>query len=196
MDEARNTFLSAGGRGNIRMELPPDLPLVMADRRRIVQVLNNLLSNAARHSPDGGDQGERHNGGYPYRDIGHRRGQGHLGREPSAPVPEILQARHEDWGGAPDFCLREARGTHPCRERRARPDVHASLRRSRCRSLRAVPSVALGARRAASTRPRILTVDDDPHTLRYVRYVLSKAGFATVMTADPHDVSRLEGGRA
>ena len=24
----------------------------MADRRRIVQVLNNLLSNAARHSPD------------------------------------------------------------------------------------------------------------------------------------------------
>ena len=29
-----------------------DLPLVMADRRRIGQVLGNLLTNAARHSPE------------------------------------------------------------------------------------------------------------------------------------------------
>ena len=35
------------------MELADDLPLVMADRRRIVQVLSNLLSNAASYSPDG-----------------------------------------------------------------------------------------------------------------------------------------------
>ena len=51
VDDARNTFLSSGGRENIRIELPPDLPYVMADGRRIVQVLGNLLSNAARHSP-------------------------------------------------------------------------------------------------------------------------------------------------
>ena len=38
------------GLGQFR--LPPDLPLVMADRRRVVQVLNNLLSNAVRQSPD------------------------------------------------------------------------------------------------------------------------------------------------
>ena len=30
----------------------PTCPLVMADRRRIVQVIGNLLSNAARHSPE------------------------------------------------------------------------------------------------------------------------------------------------
>ena len=52
LDEAKNTFMSAGGRNNVRIELPPDLPLVMADRRRIVQVLSNLLANAARHSPE------------------------------------------------------------------------------------------------------------------------------------------------
>ena len=52
VDEARNTFLNAGGKKNVRIELLPDLPLVMADRRRIVQVLSNLLTNAARHSPD------------------------------------------------------------------------------------------------------------------------------------------------
>ena len=53
VDRARNTFLSGGNRRDIRLDLPPDLPRVMADRRRIVQVLGNLLSNAARHSPAG-----------------------------------------------------------------------------------------------------------------------------------------------
>ena len=53
VDEARNRFLSAGGGSNLKVDLPPDLPLVMADRRRIVQVLGNLLSNAARYSPEG-----------------------------------------------------------------------------------------------------------------------------------------------
>ena len=51
VDRARNTFLSGGGRHAVRIDLPPGLPRVMADRRRVVQVLNNLLANAARHSP-------------------------------------------------------------------------------------------------------------------------------------------------
>ena len=52
VDQARNTFLGGGGRSNLDLDLPPDLPMVMADKRRIVQVLGNLLSNAARHSPE------------------------------------------------------------------------------------------------------------------------------------------------
>ena len=50
VDEARSRFQSGGGRNNLRIDLSPDLPLVMADGRRIIQVLSNLLSNAARHS--------------------------------------------------------------------------------------------------------------------------------------------------
>ena len=50
VDRARSTFLSGGGRDNIQIDLPPDLPRVMADRRRFIQVLGNLLSNAASHS--------------------------------------------------------------------------------------------------------------------------------------------------
>ena len=52
VDSARNTFLSGGARHTLYIDLPPDLPPVMADRRRIAQVLNNLLANAARHSPE------------------------------------------------------------------------------------------------------------------------------------------------
>ncbi|MCY3576137.1 MAG: ATP-binding protein, partial [bacterium] len=50
VDEARNVFLSTGGREHIRIDLPSDLPLVMADQRRMVQVFINLLTNAARNS--------------------------------------------------------------------------------------------------------------------------------------------------
>ena len=52
VDRARNTFLSGGGRHSVLIDLPPDLPRALADRRRIVQVLNNLVSNASRHAPE------------------------------------------------------------------------------------------------------------------------------------------------
>ncbi|MXY79050.1 MAG: GAF domain-containing protein, partial [Chloroflexi bacterium] len=52
VDRARNNFLSGGGRGALTIDLARDLPLVMADRRRIVQVIGNLLANAAQHSPE------------------------------------------------------------------------------------------------------------------------------------------------
>ena len=52
VDQARTTFLSGGDRHTLLIDLPPDLPRVLADRDRIVQVLNNLFSNTSRHSPE------------------------------------------------------------------------------------------------------------------------------------------------
>ena len=49
VEQARNTFLK---RHTVQIDLPPDLPRVLADRRRIVQVLNNLFSNASGYSPE------------------------------------------------------------------------------------------------------------------------------------------------
>ena len=40
-------------------------------------------------------------------------------------------------------------------------------------------------------RPRVLCVDDDPQTLRYVRDALTKADYTPVVTGDPEEVSRL-----
>ncbi len=45
----------AADRGvTLALDLPPELPAVSADRRRISQVLGNLLTNALRHTPEGG----------------------------------------------------------------------------------------------------------------------------------------------
>ena len=52
VERARAAFAGRGGRHSVVVDLPPDLPAVMADGRRVVQVLDNLLANAARHSPE------------------------------------------------------------------------------------------------------------------------------------------------
>ena len=43
---------AAPGRALVLVDVPTGLPRVLADRRRVVQVLNNLFANAARHAPE------------------------------------------------------------------------------------------------------------------------------------------------
>ena len=49
VDQARTTFLSGGDRHTLLIDLPPDLPRVLAEG--LVQVLNNLFSNAGETFP-------------------------------------------------------------------------------------------------------------------------------------------------
>jgi signal transduction histidine kinase len=45
----------ASDRGvTLTLDLPPELPTIMADWHRVTQVLGNLLTNALRHTPEGG----------------------------------------------------------------------------------------------------------------------------------------------
>jgi len=54
-DAQVNFSPQAADRGvTLSLDLPPELPKVMADQRRIGQVLGNLLTNALRHTPSGG----------------------------------------------------------------------------------------------------------------------------------------------
>ena len=50
VDDARMAFIRQGARNPIDVKLEPNLPQITGDRKRIVQVLNNLLSNASKYS--------------------------------------------------------------------------------------------------------------------------------------------------
>ena len=203
VDEARSRFQSGGGRSNLVIDLPPDLPRVMADRRRIVQALSNLLSNAAHHS----------NELSPIR------------------VAAVLDGVHVAFSVADDGVgVPAERLPHLFRkfsrldgEERGRAIAGSGLGLAICKGIveahggriRAesdglglgsrftftVPAVEEAVtlpprpsrRRRSKTaeRPRVLCVDDDPQTLRYVRDALTKAGYTPVVTGDPEEVSRL-----
>ena len=141
VDEARSAFQNGGGRSDLHIDIPPDLPRVMADRRRIVQVLSNLLSNAARHSERAVPHpGDRRAGRRPRRLLGGGRRRGRARRAAAAPVPQVLAARRRGAGTGdrrvgPGPChLQGHRGgprrPHPGRERRAGPGKPVHLHRS------------------------------------------------------------------
>ena len=52
VEQAREAFQREGLAKNIKTELAPDLPRVMADRQRIFQVLDSFLKAAVEHSPE------------------------------------------------------------------------------------------------------------------------------------------------
>ena len=203
VDEARSRFQSGGGRANLVIDLPPDLPRVMADRRRIVQALGNLLSNAARHS----------NALSPIRVAAARDGV-HVAFSvaddgvgvPAERLPHLFrkfsrldgEERGREIGGS-GLGLAICKGIVEAHGGRIRAESDGLGLGSRFTfTVPAVEeAVALppprSRRRRTKTRewPRILCVDDDPQTLRYVRDALTKAGYAPVVTGDPEEVPRL-----
>ena len=92
MDEAGARFRSGDASNPLETVLDEDLPLVMADRRRIVQVLSNLLANAASYSPEGSPivlSAER-DGVYVAVSVAGR-GQGLFRGDASGAFPQVLQ---------------------------------------------------------------------------------------------------------
>ena len=51
-DQAKTMFTSDESENPVLIDIPLHLPWVLADQQRIVQVVGNLLNNAARHSPE------------------------------------------------------------------------------------------------------------------------------------------------
>ena len=203
VDQARNAFVRSGGRDTIEIDLAPELPRVMADPRRIVEVLNNLLTNAAKYSqatspirvtavPDNvhvaiavADEGR----GVPaeqlpylfekfsrINDVGGEREIGGAGLG-LAICKGIVEAHGGRIWAESDGPGRGTTLTFTL------PMVDESVRASAQRSPLAAP-----ARQAANARTRVLAVDDDPQTLRYVRDALTKGGYTTIVTADPAEV--------
>ena len=205
VDEARNTFLSGGGRHPVAIDIPPDLPLAFADRQRIVQVLSNLFSNAARHAPQSSairvdavregdyialsvsDEGP----GIPAERLPH------LFRKRVRPS----ESRDGTTMGRTGLGLMICRGlveAHGGRIRAESGGIGIGARftftipavRGRPRAT-VSPRPADGAFADGGEKPRVLVVDDDPHTLRLVRDALRVAGFDAIVTGSPSGLSEI-----
>ena len=205
VDEARNTFLSAGGRRNIRINLPPDLPLVMADRRRIAQVVTNLLTNASRNSPETSTIRVEAR----LRDVSVAVSVTDNGRGlPADQMPHLFakftrsdgsdQGRDLGLGLAICKGIVEAHGGRIWAESDG-PGLGSqftfTIPTSDERTPRAAPQRAKAASRPLRTvnseLTRALAVDDDPRTLKHVRDSLAKAGYEPIVTGDPDEVASL-----
>ncbi len=207
VDRARNTFQSGGARHTVHIDLPAELPLVMADRERVVQVLNNLLSNAARHAPEFSpirveaahegvhvavsvsDQGR----GVPPEMLGqlfrkHVALAGGNAEGGSAAIGlglAICKGLVEAHGGR---IRAESAGLgQGARFTFTLPVAEGEETRAQARH---APSPSR-ARRKGRERSRILVVDDDPQTLRHVRDALTGAGYAVLESGEPEELARL-----
>ena len=203
VDEARNNFLSSGGRNGLDITIDPDLPQIMADRRRIVQVLGNLLSNAARHSGEVSsiEVGAQRQGTHVAISVSDR-GQGI-----SAEVlPHLFRKFSRiDGGGRRGDPTRSGLGLAICKGiveahggriwAESDGPEHGARFTFTIPAVEAVSTGTTGpgspSRRTARQRTRVLAVDDDPQALRYIRDSLSRAGYHPVVTGDPAEVPRL-----
>ncbi|MDE2761527.1 MAG: response regulator [Gemmatimonadota bacterium] len=207
VDQARNTFLSGRGRHVVLVDIPPDLPRVMADRQRMPQVLNNLFTNAASHAPESS----------PIHVAAWREGV-HVAisisdRGKGIP-PEQLPHLFQKYAGVGEGAhgLRGGLGLAICK---GLVEAHGGRIRAAsdgegrgARFTFTIP-VAGGvggdpaglsstpdrkpALREGRKRQKILVVDDDPQTLRHVRDVLTASGYSVFATGDHEELSRLIG---
>ena len=194
LDRARNTFLSGGGRQAVLIDLPPDLPPAMADRERFVQVLNNLLSNAARHAPPNSEIriGAERDGACIAVSVSDQ-GRG----IPPGRVPHLFRKRSSPAEGT-GLGLAICKGLVEAHGGRIRAESGG-----RGQGARFTFTIPAAGEHAPETGPdagppprqrektRILVVDDDPQTLRYVRDTLSDAGYAPVVTGEPGEIPRI-----
>ena len=203
VDEARRRFQSGGGRNNLRIDLSPELPLVMADGRRIVQVLNNLLSNAAWNSHEASAIGvSAVREGYHVAVSVTDEGRGiaaerlpHLFRKFSRIDGEDRRRDIAGSGLGLAICkgIVEAHGGRIWAESDG-PGLGARF----TFTIPVAQDAGIGAAnlpvrsgRSERERERILAVDDDPQTLRHVRDALTNAGYTPVVTGDPEEALSL-----
>ena len=205
VEQARSTFLAGGARHTVLIDLPPELPPVMADSGRIVQVLNNLISNAARNAPGSSPiQVAAHCDGVHVAVVVADEGRGippermeHLFRKYSGAVGD-----RESGAGGSGLGLAICAGLVEAHGGRIWADSEGPGRGARFTFTLPVAEAAVGIPAAPTPSPArtpraerkpvsILVVDDDPLTLRYVRDAIDSAEYTVLVTGDPQELPQI-----
>ena len=209
VEDARTSFLSGRSGRRLRIDISPGLPYVMVDRLRVVQVLTNLLSNAARNSEEASpvrltvardgfqvlvsviDEGR----GVPRERLPH------LFRKFTRADEQRREEGPERAGLGLAICkgIVEAHGGRIWAESdglglgaRFTFTIPVAVERE-TRIPRLDPGEVSPAAAESSTQDqlKVLAVDDDPQTLRHVRDALVRAGYVPLVTGDPAEVLSL-----
>ncbi len=196
VDRAVGLFQSGGGRSNVSIDLRPDLPRVLADRRRVEQVLTNLLSNAARHSPESSTI--RVSAAVEGVHVAISVADDGVG-VPSERLPYLFRRFFRAEGDRRDgvgtgLGLAVCKGIVEAHGGRIRAESDGPGRGATFTfTLPAADDVAIVADREQGARPgvRVLAVDDDAQALRFVRDALTEAGYQVTATGDPEEALRL-----
>ena len=202
IEQARTGFLSSGAGNAIEVIAPPDLSRIRGDRPRLIQVLNNLLSNASKYSPEGSTirVTAEHESSWVSITVSDQ-GRG----IPAEQLPHLFKKFSRIDGGEDPhriggaglglaICkgIVEAHGGRMWAES-AGPGLGTSFTFT---IPVADPDEAIPYALADSDSPmapleRVLAVDDDPQVLAYIRNALADAGYTPVVTVNPEEVESL-----
>ncbi len=199
--EARNAFMRGGARNEVAVALPPRLPRIEADRPRIAQVLNNLLSNAAKYSPESStiSMTAKEKDGHveiSVTDEGRGLTDDQLERL-FRPYSRIQGTDGEQRIAGAGLGLAICRGIVEAHGGRIWAESEGKGRGSRFAFT--IPaseqSESEGAESTFGVRgaipddsAMILAIDDDPQLLRYVRNTLTEAGYNCMGTGNPDEL--------
>ena len=196
LDRAVGLFQSGGGRSNVRIDLPPDLPRVLADRRRTEQVLTNLLANSARHSPESSEI--RVSAAMEGVHVAVSVADDGVGVS-SERLPYLFRRFFRAEGDQGDgvgagLGLAVCKGIVEAHGGRIRAESDGPGRGATFTFTLPAAEEAVSVadpEQSGRQQVRVLAVDDDAQALRFVRDTLTEAGYQATATGDPQEALRL-----
>ena len=197
IDEARQAFLAGGAVHHVMVDIQQDLPPILADQGRIVQVLGTLLRNASRYAPPSTIRiSATFENGYVEFSVDDD-GRGLAPDE----LPSIFQ---KYTGVAQDnrrlnlnVGLAVCKGIIEAHGGRIRAESAGLGTGTRIAFTLPIADNMLTSETTGSVehslgdRIRVLAVDNDPQTLRFMRETLDGVGFVTLTASQVDDLERM-----